>query len=501
MMIDMLGHWNPGRGTLMEVRATEESAASAAAAPPHPAPASFLQENHLRGTRAAADRGDRHAAYLTATTEVDGDFDGDALVRAVQRFTTRHDGLRCWFDVSDGMVTRHLVDAVDVGFRIERVGEVDDYGYLTGAGEANRFRDHVTARFANEASALRWPGFAAGVVVRPHGFTLFLGCDHALSDGVSQAMALAEVADLYYSERDGTDVGPFTSAPTGSALAYAVAERERAARFTPESPEVQAWCSAAAATGGGMPRFPLDLGLPDGQSAPVRPVKFDVLDAAGAAEFERICRARGARMIGGITAVLAMVDRELAGATDYFTITALADRTLADVTLTQGWFCRFAPVAFGIDTAHTFTELVGTAAAACERGAACSEVPVPTVIGALLAAGAPPERVLVTPQLLSYIDFRRFPMAGTPAYDRGMQSTGEGRTANASLWFNRDDRSLYLGTQIPDTPRAAAVLGAHHRRIREIFADIVATGDHVIASATDDDPTPATRSSLARHHD
>ncbi|WP_150116436.1 condensation domain-containing protein [Williamsia herbipolensis] len=497
-MIDMLAHWNPGRGTVMEVLATEESRAAAAAAQAHPAPASFLQENHLRGTRAASDRGDRHCAYLTATTEVDGDFDAAALVGALRRFTTRHDGLRCWFDVSDGVVTRHLVDADDVDFRVERVGEVDDYGYLTGAVDSNRFRDHVTARFAREANALHWPGFSVGVVVRPHDFTVYIGCDHALSDGVSQALALAEVADLYYSERDGTDVGPFTDAPTGSALAYAVAERERAARFTPESPEVQAWCSAAAPTGGGMPRFPIDLGLADGESAPVKPVKFDVLDAAGAAEFEEICRAHGARMIGGITAVLAIVDRELAGVDDYFTITALADRALADVTLTQGWFCRFAPVAFGVDTARTFTDLVGTAQSACERGAACSEVPVPTVIGALLAAGTAPERVLVTPQLLSYIDFRRFPMAGTPAYDRGMQSTGEGRTANASMWFNRDDRSLYLGSQIPDTPRAATVLAAHHRRIREIFADIVSTGDHVIGAVGD---AGVKRSSLARHHD
>ncbi|KQR97272.1 hypothetical protein ASG12_15060 [Williamsia sp. Leaf354] len=500
MMIDMLAHWNPGRGTVMEVFATDDSRAAASAAQAHPAPASFLQENHLRGTRAAADRGDRHSAYLTATTEVDGDFDAAALVGALRRFTTRHDGLRCWFDVDDGVVTRHLVDADDVDFRVERVGEVDDYGYLTGATDSNRFRDHVTSRFAREANALRWPGFAVGVVVRPHDFTLYIGCDHALSDGLSQALALAEVTDLYYSERDGTDVGPFTAAPTGSALAYAVAERERAERFTPESPEVAAWCSAAAPTGGGMPRFPIDLGLADGETAPVKPVKFDVLDAAGAAEFEAICRAHGSRMIGGITAVLAIVDRELAGVDDYFAITALSDRTLADVALTQGWFCRFAPVAFGVDTARTFTELVGTAQTACERGAACSEVPVPTVIGALLAAGAAPERVLVTPQLLSYIDFRRFPMAGTPAYDRGMQSTGEGRTANASMWFNRDDRSLYLGSQIPDTPRATRVLAAHHRRIREIFADIVSTGDHVIGAVADAD-TRVKRSSLARHHD
>ena len=93
---------------------------------------------------------------------------------------------------------------------------------------------------------------------------------------------------------------------------------------------------------------------------------------------------------------------------------------------------------------------------------------------------------MVTPQLLSYLDFRRFPLAGTAAYDRGMQTTGEGRTANASLWVNRDDHGMYVGTQTPDTPLAQERLAPYHQRLRDVFAEIAATGDRVLRTPVRD---------------
>ncbi|GGF31459.1 condensation domain-containing protein [Williamsia phyllosphaerae] len=500
MMIDMLSHWQPARGRLVELSASSASLAAAAAAPAHPTPASFLQENHLRGSTATAARGDAHKAYLAATTEVEGHFDADALARAFRRFVARHDGLRSWFDVTDGVVTRHMVALSDIAFEATAVGSVDDYGYLRADDDAaplpRRFSDHVEQRFSQNANALSWPGFVAGAIVRGDGFTLYYGCDHALSDGISQALVLAEVADLYLSERDGTDVGPFTSAPAGSQLDYVTAERARAQTLTDTSPEVRGWVDIVARHGNRMPQFPLDLGLAPGETAPVAPIKFDVLDAGGAEAFERTCRDHGAKMIGGIIAALAIVDHELAGVDSYFGITALSDRALAGSELSQGWFCRFAPVSFPITPARTFTELVSAAQQGCETGKSLSDVPVHTVLGSLLASGAQSGDVLVTPQLLSYIDFRRFPMAGTAVYDRGMQTTGEGRTSNASMWVNRDDSGVYVGTQTPDTPTAQRRLARYHRRLREVFAAVAADGDHVIAtSVTEREP------SLARHHD
>ncbi len=504
----MISHWQPARGRVVELSATPASLIAATSAVAHPIPASFLQENHLRGSAAAAQRGDVHKAYLVTTTEIDGDFDGESIARAFGRFVARHDGLQSWFSVAEGVVTRHMVVIDDVAFDVTTVGSLDDYGYLTPRDDAaplpRRFREYVDQRFSQNANALSWPGFAAGAIVRPGGFTLYYACDHALSDGMSQALVLAEIADMYLAERDGTDVGPFTSAPAGSQLDYVIAERARADSLPADSPQVRGWVDIVARHGNRMPQFPLDLGLGVGETAPVTPVKFDVLDATAAAAFEAVCRDHGARMMGGIVAAIAIVDHELAGADSFFGISALSDRGLAGSELSQGWFCRFSPVSFPIAPARTFTELVAAAQAGCDTGKSFADAPVNTVMGALLAAGAEAGDVLVTPQLLSYIDFRRFPLAGTGAYDRGMQTTGEGRTANASMWINRDDNGVYVGSQTPNTAVAQRTLARYHQRLREVFAAVAAQGDLVIGS-TNADRVPGRiterEPSLARHHD
>ncbi|MGZ8179305.1 condensation domain-containing protein [Williamsia sp. SKLECPSW1] len=489
MMIDRLGHWAPARGRIVAIDPTAASTSAGRAAPAHPTPPSLLQEGHLHGTAAVARRGGRHAVYLAAATEIDGGLDTAALTRALRRFVIRHDGLRSWFDVTDGVVTRHLVAPEDVAFAAADLAHLDDNGWVrggpprTGMVGARRFTEFVDAEFGQRASALDWTGFRVGVVVRDHGFTLFWFCDHALTDGVSQAMVLAELTDLYVAERDGTEPGPFASAAAGSALAYADAERARAAHHGEGSPGLDHWLEVLRAHDRRMPRCAVDLGLAPGETAPVRGIRFDVLDADGADRFADVCRAHGTGVTAGVVAAIAAVDHETTGAPDWFGITALGDRDLAGVHLAQGWFCRFAPIAFDLTGARTFTDLLDRARDACVRGEEASYVPVGTVMAALVADGADPTEAMVTPQLLSYLDFRRFPLAGTPAYDRGMQTTGEGRTANASLWVNRDDHGMYLGTQTPDTPLAQERLAAYHRRLRAVFAEIAETGDRVLAPA------------------
>jgi hypothetical protein len=488
MMIDRLSHWTPARGQIVSVHPTDAALAAARRAPAHPTPPSILQEGHLHGTAAVARRGGRHSVYLAAATELDGAFDAPALTEALRRFVIRHDGLRCRFDVTDGAVTRHLVESDAMAFTVSDLARLDDHGWVRGGPSrsggtgARRFTEFVDSEFGQHASALDWPGFRVGAVVRDEGFTLFWFCDHALTDGASQAMVLAEVADLYVAARDGTAPGPFSTAPAGSALAYAEAERVRAAQHGEGSAGLRRWLDILRAHGRRMPHSAVDLGLARGETAPVRGIRFDVLDAVGAQRFADVCRAHGTGVTAGIVAVIAATDHETTGARSWFGITALGDRDLAGVHLAQGWFCRFAPVSIDLTGAKRFTDLVARAGEACTRGAEASCVPVTTVMAALVADGADPTEAMVTPQLVSYLDFRRFPLAGTPAYDRGMQTTGEGRTANASLWVNRDEHGMYVGTQTPDTPVAQERLATYHRRLRAVFAEIAATGDRVLRS-------------------
>lgn len=106
--------------------------------------------------------------------------------------------------------------------------------------------------------------------------------------------------------------------------------------------------------------------------------------------------------------------------------------------------------------------------------------------------------VTASPNMLSYIDFRWFPGVGTAPYERAMIFTGEGRTANASMWINRDHERLYLGSQTPDTPFAIEQLARYHEHLRRVIATIAKDGNYQITP-----PAFEIREefALARHND
>ena len=485
MILTAMDWWTPAPGTLLEWHPSPASAARAMAAPTSPGPLTFLQENHLRSCHATAAEGGEHKAYLGAATEVDGEIDTAALSRALRTLVLRHEGLRTWFRTDITQVTRMLVVPDAVEFEASTVG-----AFTTDT----EFRRYIHARLGAEAIATSWPGFAVGAISRPGGFTLYYGCDHALSDGASQALVLDEIAELYEAETNGTPPPPHVRAATGSFLDYAGLQDDMAGRFTDKSPEVAEWVDIFTSHGATMPRFPLELGLAPGETAPVRPIEFDLLDAAGADRFERACTRSGAGVMGGIYAAAAITSLELTGRTDYFAIAVMGTRS-AEFALSQGWFCNFAPVAFEVASTGSFTEVAPVAQAAHARAKRLSSVPLPVVITALVRSGVDPRDVAGTPNLLSYLDFRRFPGDGRPAHDRGVIFTGEGRTSNASMWFNRDRTRLYLGLQTPDTATAQLEIKRYLQRLWEVIDTVAREGDYAVAS------TPVEELALARHHD
>lgn len=467
MIITALANWSPPAGTLVEWR----PAGPVDGATADPGRATFLQENHVRGVAARAAAGGEHHAYLAVATEVDGDLDAAAMSRALARFTRRHDGLRTWLRVDSGVVTRMRVPDAAVAFTAHSCGET--------AGGAE-FRGYALDRFAHAAIVTAWPGFTVGAIRRPGSFTLYHACDHALSDGVSQALVLPELLDLYRAEATGVELGPFTAAPTGGFPGYADAEHDLAARFGPDSPEISEWLDLVRRHGGELPGCPVDLGLAPGETAPMRPIEFDLLDADGTAAFDAVCKGEGVRFVAGVLAAIAVADLEIAGRDGYYGLIVTSTRDRGDYLLSQGWFCNFAPVAFPTAEARTFRELLPLAHAGYERALRLAAAPVQSVLTALLMSGADPAKIAASPNMLSYIDFRRFPGAGTPEYERGMLFTGEGATGNASLWINRDHRHLYLGCQSPGTPVAQERLAPYHARLRAVFAAVARDGDREV---------------------
>ncbi|WP_084727967.1 condensation domain-containing protein [Rhodococcoides yunnanense] len=489
MIITALSNWKPKPGRLLEWHPTEAALVAARAAAVHPAPASFLQEDHLRATAAAAARGDAHHAYTGVATEIDGSLDADALTRAVRAYVLRHEGLRCWFEVTDSVLTRRLGSDSVASF------EPTDAGTFATDAE---FQNYVRARFSSEATAFEWPGFVVGAVERDSDFTLYYGADHAFTDGGSQALVISELADLYALEI-GESVPELAEA--GSHLDYAIEERALATRYGPTAPEIVAWKEIFQRNEGKMPRFPLDLGLAEGEKAPVRIVERYLLDADATASLDRACKAAGARLSSGVFAAVAIADYELAGRADYFGITVLSTRHLGDYGQSQGWFVNFAPVAFPVGGASTFAAVAARAHEAFEKAKQISAAPVHAVLGALAADGTLGSELAVSPNMLSYIDFRWFPGVGRPADARAEHFTGEGSTANASMWINRDADHFYLCAQVPDTAVAAESVERYHAHLQRVFESVARTGDYVIGSLTTDATGRPEELIDAGHHD
>ncbi|MGN2639397.1 condensation domain-containing protein [Nocardia takedensis] len=467
MIITASANWSPDPGTVIEWRATRSARDAAAVAHPDEGHPSFLQENHVRAM--GARRGGAHHGYLAVATEVDGRLDSTAMATALRAFTRRHAGLRTWLREADGVVTRFRIPSAAVDFEPCEIG-------ATPGGA--RSREHLLDRCAREATVTSWPGFVVGAIARADCFTLYYACDHALSDGISQALVLPELLELYRAETTGT---PARLVPVGGFPDYAEDERRRADEYHRDHPVIREWVDLFTDHGGRMPSCPVDLGLEPGATAPMRPIEFDLLDAPDTDAFAAVCRSAGVRFVAGVLAAVAVADHEIAGRAGYYGMIVTSTRD-GEHLAGQGWYCNFAPVAFAIDGNPTFRDLLAAAQAGYDRAQRLTAAPARSVITALLGAGADPTRVAASPHLLSYIDFRRFPGAGTAPYDRGVLFTGEGPTGNASLWINRDHRHLYLGCQSPDTALAQQRLAPYHARLREVFATVARDGDRPIGA-------------------
>lgn len=470
MRLDRLTTWEPAPGRVVVWRPSDASQAAADAAPVDPGPPSFLQGDHLAGYRATVARGGTHRAWTGAAANVDAEGDLDAVGRALTAFVRRHEGLRTWFDVSDATPVRHLVPPDAVAFEAHEVPVAGEW--------AQAWCPLLVDLFDAACTPDSWAPFLLGAIVREGSFDLFWGCDHAFTDGASQLMVLPELADLYaeaVAERTTPD--PTPAADQGSFLAYVREEQARAASYAAGAPEIDAWIDIVGRHEGRLPRVPVDLGLAPGETAPVLPRETTALTGEEVTAFERLCHDHGAGFTAGVFAALALADTSLTGADRWLGITVVGTRGPA-YQRTQGWLCNFVPVEFAVPGSRAFGETVKAASDAFGQAKALAAMPVHVALGAMVAHGVIGPDQIGSPQLISYLDLRRFstmcrPGAGAAAYETGLHFTGEGRTANASLWINREHDRLQLGAQTPDTPVAQAAVDRYHRRILDVFAGTV----------------------------
>lgn len=475
MILTDLAEWTTAPGRVLRWRPTEIARTAAGTAPIDPGQASILQTDHLNAYRSLVRDGGTHRAWTGVATTVDEPLDRGALSRALTRLVRTHGGFRTFFDLSGDQPVRHLVPTESVAFECVEDPPLDP------AAWDQAFHEHIVAWFDAECRPDSWPGFVLGVVEHDDAFDLFWGCDHAFTDGASQLLLCAEIAELYAAEL-AEPGGPETvpgglpdPGETGDFRTYTTLERASAAEYTPDSPAIAEWVRIIADNGRRLPRFPLPLGLAEGERAPAVIRSTTLLDGGEVEAFERSCKRWEAGTTAGVFAAVAETDRALAEHDHYFGVTVLGTRHHGPFARSQGWFCAFAPVEFEVSDVADFGVLARRARDSLARAKKLADAPVDLVLETLVRTGVCPPEALGSPQLLSYLDLRRFPGAGRPAYERGVHFTGLGRTANASLWINRERERLTLVAQVPDTPVAAVSVSRYHDHLREVFRAVVSS--------------------------
>lgn len=463
MRIGALSQLAPAPGRVVVLRPTQACQEAADAAPVSPGSPSFLQADHLNAYRAKVAAGSVHRAWTGTAGEFDVPFDEAAYVEAMTAFVGRHEGLRTWFDLSGPAPVRHLVPADAIAFE---AASVEIPPALLDTWDEGGWQELLVGLWDEQCRPDSWTPFLLGAIAREDGFTYFWGCDHAFTDGASQLMVPAELGSAYAAALGvATDRLP----EADSFVTYAADEQQLAATCDAETPAVREWADIVSRHGGRLPRFPVDLGLEPGETAPVRVRSWTALEGEAVSALEALCRTAGGRFTSGVFALLAHAEQRLAGIERYLGITVLGTRS-QQTAMSHGWFCNFAPVEMALGA--SFEETVIEAEKAFGTARELARTPVHVPLGAMIAGGVLEATELASPQMVSYLDVRKFPGAGTTPFDTGLHFTGEGRTANASLWVNRFADRFELATQSPDTEQGGRAVVTYFQAVRDVLADL-----------------------------
>ncbi|WP_405165105.1 condensation domain-containing protein [Nocardia sp. NBC_01499] len=470
-------HWQPKPGVLLEFTTTAASQAATETTAPSDVPATYLQESHIRRWSARRQTDDPLASELSFCFSVARPLDADALRRTYIAFLQRHETLRSWFriDESDGgfALTRYLLDPAAVDLETHTLATFTDSGEL---------RDTLVAKFKANANPTRWPAIVCCAIDHgADGFTVVYSADHAFTDGMSVLTSTYEFHALYTAFSTGQEpVLP----PVGSYVEFARNER---AGVAAQPPELAQLAGLLAEKAHGVRPLPIELGLAPGEVADSFGTKVDMLDAAEIDAFATACKNAGGSFSAGLYAAVALAELEFAGRTSYLGMNVVGTRSEPQYQLAQGWFINLMPIAFDLEGAHRFTELIGRAGVALDWTKPLANVPIHAALDRAAALTGAPLPVTTDWPWVSYLDMRA---VSGPALEAAMPGVSEinglgsrskiGQTS--PIWFNREVERLHVTMMYPDTPVAHKSAADYLGQIRTTLRAIAATGDYAVTA-------------------
>ncbi|MBB3115898.1 hypothetical protein [Corynebacterium bovis] len=310
--------------------------------------------------------------------------------------------------------------------------------------------------------------------------TVVVGMDHSHTDAWSLRVLLRDLAVLLHDPE-----APLPPAPSFT-------EHTRDLRTRPPAPEeVHArWRHILDVGDGGMPVFPLDLGL---DAAPGEPGEPDagsgadrgddvvdihrILDPAGVTALEAAARAAGVRPIALAVSAMTAVTQRMSGQ-PLRAVFPVHSRRGPDSDPSRwqnsvGWFITNSV----LECTSTDPAECADAVRAAVRLGGHPLAPILDPSGEDPCGGMPNTRGMFA---LSWLDNRRLPVAVPASADvdgvtaDAQHVSADVRTDGVMVWFVLDDTGLTLRCRYPDTPTARRTAGAWTLAVCDAVADAAA---------------------------
>jgi mycolipenoyl-CoA---2-(long-chain-fatty acyl)-trehalose mycolipenoyltransferase / long-chain-acyl-CoA---trehalose acyltransferase len=454
--VTTIDDWVPGPGSVVSWNPTPAALAKARQAPISPAPASYMQAQHLRGFCEHAARGLDMSRLCIAAWDIAGQCDIRAMTYVINAHLRRHDTYHSWFDYKDAKhVVRHTIcDPADIEF------VPTEHGEMTPA----EWRAHILAT----PNPLQWDCFRFRLRQYADHFTLCLCMDHLHIDAMFMGVVFTEIYLMYAALVAGED--PISLPDAGSYQDYCVRQHRYTSALTSDSPLVRAWIQFFENNDGTLPEFPLPLG---DRSVPCTGdlMTVQLMDARQTDRFESACIAAGARFCGGVFACTALAEYELTGAETFYRITPTDTRSTPAEFWTNGWFTAHIPITVPV-APTSFADTARAAQVSFDSGKELAKVPFDRVLElapwlrrpqagfpmlSFLDAGIPPLSAFATSQLdgLNATVYRdsRIP-------------------AQAGMWVNRLPEGTLLTVVFPKNPVARESVTRYIAALKSVYVRV-----------------------------
>ncbi|WP_215455326.1 condensation domain-containing protein [Streptomyces sp. ATCC 21386] len=466
--------------------------------------ASFNQDKHHSSSEATRSTSDGIASSITVTFEITGELDTKALAAALLLLVRRHEVLRCEFQRLAGDLNCTALAPDSITLEAEEVGRFHN---------GDDLHTHLDKTFKS-IDTLSWPLFLMGAVVRDNGATVYLCFDHIVCDGLSMPVVVNELQTSYAAlSADRTPELPAAA----SYLTFGDDQRRRYAALRPDDDRLRYWKDFIRGNGGFFPRFPFDLGVPEGHLYPLVNRALPLLDPHRTDALAAGARASGGSVFTAVLAAAATAQHRFGGPGVYRGLLPISERTdegrgehggvnageadgAADEAAggasnpwqhSVGWFVNTMPIEFRVGEGGT-DHATTIARARTAYGALQRHTDIPFVRAWELLA---PETFALhhwpfPVNFFSYIDFRRTPGGLQHPLWKPKLHVWAARGNGISHWFHRTATGLHVNMLHVDTPQAHEIGDALHEELVRVLREIAGERDSV--------PVPIPRPSRAR---